>query len=68
MSTLCEREISVLDWQHDALESVLMVHWLKRAANEVPVGDLEASVLDVLDYDSAASATADGGNDGTKGE
>ena len=65
MTSLCQREISVLDYNQDALDSELLGYWLSRAADEPPVGDSEASVLD---YASAASATVGGCTDGTKGE
>lgn len=64
MSALCQRELSVLDYTQDALGSELLGWWLEYALGE-PRGDLSASVLD---YASAASVTADGGIDGTKGE
>ncbi len=65
MSSLCQRELSVLDWQQDALESELLGWWLEYALDNPAQGDLSATVLD---YVSAASVTAGGGCDGTKGE
>ena len=64
MSLLCQRELGVLDWQQGALESELLGWWLEYALGE-PRGDLSATVLN---YVSAASVTAGGGCDGTKGE
>jgi hypothetical protein len=63
MTALCQRELSVLDYTGDALESELLGWWLDYALSVAPEGDESASVLDC---NRAASATTGGGCDVTK--
>ena len=64
MTADCVDHLQRTDWD-DVLECELAKWWLKSVYARMPKADLE---YNVLDYARAASVTADGGCDGTKGE